>query len=232
MNEETQNEHVELPPEVQKEAPEPPESGLHEPPAAEEQPREQVTAVAGSEEILLPKGLKFMDERFDTLENMFQSKIKYDSHKEKIIDGLHRELQEYKNDQTKTLLRPVIMDIIQTIDDIARLVNSHKEKEPEELDPLKLIKQLEGLGLDLTDILFRQGVEPYHCPQPEFDPKRQKIIKTEPCTDQARDKMVALRIQPGYEWDTRVLRQEKVGVCVFTPGSDEIETDMNKENES
>jgi len=33
-----------------------------------------------------------------TLQAEFQSKLKYDQHKDKIIDDLHRELQEYKSD--------------------------------------------------------------------------------------------------------------------------------------
>ncbi len=241
MKANVQNEPVELPPEVQEEAPQAREPVYSEPEPGNQQPVEQAAPIPGINETPPAKGLPEEEltrlaEGFETLVTMFQSKIKYDNHKEKIIDQLHQELQEYKNDQAKTMLRPMIMDIIQTIDDIARLVTSHKEKAPGELDPLKLVKQMEGLVLDLTDILFRQGVEPFQCPQPEFNPKRQKIIKTEPCQAQTSDKTVAQRIQPGYEWENRVLRQEKVNVYVFKPASDDTEKEMNsntkKENES
>lgn len=234
MNEETGNQPVELPPEVQTQDTEPVEPVAEQSQISDEQPGEDQTEESEprSEEEPMAKELKRLDQRFDALEAEFQSKIKYDIHKQKIIDDLHKELQDYKNDQAKSLLRPVIMDIIQTIDDISRLVKSHKEKEPAELDPLKLLKQMEGLGLDLTDILFRQGVEPFRCPQPQLDPKRQKIIKTQPCSQENQDKTVALRIQPGYEWDSRILRLEKVNVFVFKAGSAEPETDTTKENES
>ncbi len=51
----------------------------------------------------------------DRLEKEFQSKFKYDQHKEKIIDNLHKEVQEYKADLIKRLLQPIIMDIIYVI---------------------------------------------------------------------------------------------------------------------
>jgi len=222
------------PVEVTPPQPEPPEQEFQNPVAREELSEEEQPVTQGQTGTHEPQEsvtelLNRLDKRFDTMEREFQSKIKYDNHKEKIIDDLHRELQEYKNDQTKTLMRPMIMDIILTIDDIRKLVASHKVKEV--LDPVKLLTQMEDLALDLTEILSRQGVEDYRCSGTGFDSKRQRIVKTEPCTGPSMDKTVAQRIQPGYEWDTRILRQEKVDVYVYRPASSETESGPQKENE-
>ncbi len=181
---------------------------------------------------VLGSKLDGLKEQFGILEAEFKGKIKYDGHKEKIIDDLHREVQEYKNDLVKNLVRPVIMDIIHTVDDITKLVNNHKTKDPSELDPLKLIKQMEGISSDLEAILFRQGIEPFNCPQPEFDPKKQKIVETLTVDDVSKDKTVSQRVHDGYEWEGKVLRQESVNVYVYKPGLEDPGTNKNEEEES
>lgn len=170
--------------------------------------------------------------QYESIEAEFKSKIKYDQHKEKIIDNLHRELQEYKNDWIRNLLRPLIIDIIHTIDDVTKLAANHKSKDISELDPLKLIKQMEGISSDLEDILQRQGVEPFNCNQQEFNPKRQKIINTESIGDKSKDKTISRSIYNGYEWEGKVIRQEGVNIYVYKPDSNEPELNQNKEKKS
>lgn len=167
--------------------------------------------------------------RLQDLDADFKSKIKYDRHKEKIIDDLHREVQEYKNDLIKQLIRPVVMDIINVIDDITKLVDNHKAKPCSELDPLKLIKQMDDISSDLEDILARQGVESFDSKQPEFDPRSQRIIKTDVTADQSKNRTISKKIHKGYEWDGKVLRQELVNVFVYKPGLENPEENKNEE---
>jgi molecular chaperone GrpE len=173
--------------------------------------------------------LDALNEQVRVLDAEFKSKIKYDQHKEKIIDDLHNEVQEYKNDLVKGLLRPVVVDIIHTIDDINKLVHNHRSKDPSQLDPLKLVKQMAGISSDLEDILFRQGVESFDCPRDEFDPKRQRIIKTEGISDLSKDKTISKRVHNGYEWEGKVLRQEMVNVFVYKPGLENPGRNKNEE---
>lgn len=163
------------------------------------------------------------------LDTEFKSKIKYDQHKEKIIDNLHREVQEYKNDLIKQLIRPLVMDIIHVIDDIAKLVNNHKSKPSSELDPLKLIKQMDDISSDLDNVLSRQGIESFSCEQPEFNPRSQRIIKPEETADQSKVRTIAKKIHNGYEWDGKMLRQEMVNVFVYKPGLENPEENKNEE---
>lgn len=176
--------------------------------------------------------LDALGNRLENIESEFQSKIKYDQHKEKIIDDLHRELQEYKNDFIKSLISPVIIDIIHTIDGIAKLVNGHKANDASELDPLKLIKQMEGIAADLEEIIFRQGVESYNSDLLEFDAKRQRIITIETTNDPSKDRTISKKVLDGYKWEGKVLRQEMVNVYVYKPDSNEPELIKNEEKES
>ena len=175
------------------------------------------------------KRLDALNKQMEKLEAEFMGKIRYDQRKDKIIDDLHREVQEYKNDLLKNLTRPIIMDIIHAIDDIGKLVENHQAKDPSELDPMKLVRQMAGIAADLEDILFRQGVESFTSHQPAYDPKRQKIIKTEITEDPTLDKTISKRVHNGYEWEDKVLRQEMVNVFIFKPGTKEQE--VSKENE-
>jgi molecular chaperone GrpE len=208
-------------------------------PAANEIPEESIlngAAPANNEKCdivdifgILNSKLDSLDGQLGKLQTEFDGKLKYDQHKEKIIDQLHREVQEYKNDLTKNLLRPMIVDIIHTIDDIGKLVNSHKKTPPAELNPQKLIRQMEDISADLEDILFRQGVEAFNSARPEYDAKRQKIINTETTGDQSKDKTVSKRNRDGYEWDGKVLRQEMVSVYIYKPEDTHPDKDISNE---
>jgi molecular chaperone GrpE len=189
----------------------------------------KINGSIGAEEIA--SRLDDLSEQLENLSTEFNSKIKYDRHKEKIIDDLHREVQEYKNDLLKNLLKPLIMDIIHTIDDIAKLVNNHRIKNPSELDPLKIIKQMEDISSDLEEILCRQGMEPFNCDQSEFNPKQQKIIKTEYSKDPSKDKTISSRVLNGYQWEGKVLRPEMVNVYIYKPESNEQNLTKNEEKE-
>lgn len=188
-----------------------------------------VTAPPPGQEVLESK-LDKLDERFASLEAEFESKIKYDRHKEKIIDQLHRELQEYKDDLVKSLLRPIIMDIIQTIDTNAAHVKNLKQ-EKSRLDPQELLKQMEEIPAEMEEILMRQGVEPFNCEQPEFDRKRQKIVKTLNTHDQKKDKTIAQRLHNGYEWEGKVLCRERVDVYLYKPDPNQLKTNKKEKEE-
>jgi molecular chaperone GrpE len=173
--------------------------------------------------------LDTLAERFAKLEDEFESKIKCDRHREKIIDNLHKELQDYKNDLVKKLLRPMIMDIIQSIDNNNTLVNNLNEES--QLDPQELIKQMAEISAELEEILFRQGVDKLEIVPSQFDPKRQKIVSTELTDDPAKDKSIAQKVHNGYEWEGHVLCRERVNVYLYKPGSEDIKTNKKEEKE-
>ncbi|MCP4146156.1 MAG: nucleotide exchange factor GrpE [bacterium] len=170
-----------------------------------------------------------LDTKMDTLvegitklEEEFESKLRYDRHKEETIGNMHKELQEYKNDLVKSVLRPMLMDIILTVDNNATLVNNLKKEA--ELDPQDLLTQMAEISFEMEEILFRQGVETFQCKQTQFDPKRQKIVKTEITHQQQKDKTIAREVHKGYQWEGKMLCRERVNVYVYKPETKKQET--------
>ncbi len=158
--------------------------------------------------------IKHLENKIDKLQADFQSKLKYDQHKDHIIDHLHNELQEYKNDLIKKLVQPMIMDVIQTIDDFQKLTVHYQQKK--DIDPRKLLKLMATIPDDLEHLLYRQGIEVFHCTDPIFNPNRQRVVKTVVTHDIAKDKTIAKILHQGYEWENQILRQEMVEVYLYT----------------
>ncbi|MGM0842252.1 MAG: nucleotide exchange factor GrpE [Bacillota bacterium] len=160
-------------------------------------------------------GSKFRDleGQLSQLSKDFTLKIKIDESKEKIIDNLHRELQSYKDDKTKDILKPFINDLILMADRTKKIIMSLMTEEVS--DTKKFVKILHESIQDIEDILYRQGIEAIHCDGNSFDVKRQQIVKTIKTDDESKDKQVAEVVGKGYEWDGKLLRHEKVNIYVY-----------------
>jgi molecular chaperone GrpE len=159
------------------------------------------------------EGFIKLESQFNNLNKEFTTKLKIDESKEKIIDNLHRELQSYKDDQIKDVVKPLINDLILMADRIRKIVESFEKEE--ELYPKKLLRILNESIQDIEDILYRQGIEPFSCEDDNFDIKRQQIVKTIKTDDASKDKKVVEVLGKGYEWDGKLFRHEKVNIFVY-----------------
>ncbi len=164
--------------------------------------------------VIAPQLIKII-QRIDILHQDFESRLKYDTHKNKIIDNLHKILQDYKNDFLKKYLKSVIVDVIQIVDNIRKLANHYKGRTLSEDDALKLAELLESIPSDLEDLFYRHGVKPFSCEGDSFDPTRQRVLKTVETADESKDKSVAERLRPGYEMDGNVIRPEMITAYIF-----------------
>ena len=161
-----------------------------------------------------------LQKQLEGLEREFQSKIKYDAHKNKIIDDLHQELQTYKNDIIRKHLQSFIMDIIQFADNTRKLTRYYHEDEDAQKDPEKLLSILDEIPSDIEAIIGREGVMPFISENGRFDPSRQRAMKRTETSDPEKDKHIAESLQPGYEWDDRIIRPEIVSVYVYKKEAD------------
>lgn len=149
-----------------------------------------------------------------SLQSDFQSKLKYDSHKEKIIDALHAELQAYKNGLLEKLLRPIFMDIIDVTDDTRKLLKDLSAK-GEDDNRERLRKIAASLPVDLEDLLYKHGVEVLNSDGDDFNPAVQKVVKTVETDDEMLDKKICERLKNGYTLDGKLIRHEMVSVWQF-----------------
>ena len=185
--------------------------------------------LASEADIIKPVDLKLdgIGKQLAELRKDFQFKIKNDAQKDKVIDSLHQELQLYKSNHLKKYLLPTIMDIIQFIDGLRKLIKYLAIDRPEENDSqriLKLTKLLKSIPSDLEDICSKQGISPFKCSEAAFNPGRQRILKKIFMEDAEKDKTVAESLRPGYVWDGEVIRPELVSVYLYKVPEDGIET--------
>jgi molecular chaperone GrpE len=163
----------------------------------------------------MPSGAGPIGEKLDELQGQvgnllsaFEDKIRFDAGREAIIDRLHAELQEYKSDLALKILRPLALEVIGLQDDIGKTIAAPRP----EGDPI--VAALSVLRDDIDDVLYRGGFESFSADGPEFDPKRQRVVRAVPTTDPARDRVVAERLRKGFEYQGRVIRPEMVNVYV------------------
>jgi molecular chaperone GrpE len=150
-----------------------------------------------------------LGKRLDGLQSAFDREIRAEATREKVVDRLHAELQEYKNDLLLNVLRPVFVDLIQLHDDIGKIVAAQAEPGDE---AAKLLGLMRGFQQGIEDILYRQGVEPFEADDAVFDPRRQRAFSTVPTDDPALGKTVAARIRKGFRLGDKVVRPEIVSV--------------------
>jgi molecular chaperone GrpE len=162
----------------------------------------------------ISKKLEGINEQIIQLSNDFQTKLKYDSHKEKIIDNLHRELQEYKEDLLGKLMRPIFMDVIDVIDDVGKILKNLRDKES--LNDLEKLKKIAiGIPEDLEDVLYKHGVDIIETEDVGFNPSLQKVLKVIPTNQKDLDKTICEKIKNGYRWNDKLIRHEMVSVYRF-----------------
>ncbi len=154
-----------------------------------------------------------LDGRIDGLQTLFDREIRAESTREKIVDRLHAELQDYKNDLLHKVLRPVFLDLIQLHDDVDKMIAT-LDGDDRGSGLLRAVQQ------GLEDVLYRQGVEPFtEADGQPFDPRRQRAISTVPTDDPSQNRAIAGRLRKGFAAADKVVRPEQVAVFTHRPGS-------------
>lgn len=145
----------------------------------------------------------------------FEAKLKYDNHKNRIIDDLHQELQQYREGLIKKYFHSMVTDAIKIIDDIRKFKAHYEQQPPTEETLPSLLGFMEDVAEDVEELFSWQGVRPFACDADVFDSTRQRVIKKVETNNPQMDKKVAESLRPGYEWEGKVLRPEMVAVYVY-----------------
>src|SRR5579863_4500668 len=74
--------------------------------------------------------LQMLTIEMQRLREDFETKVKYDESKERLIDSLHRELQVYREGLHFKILKPVVIDLIAMYDDLGKLIDAVLTKNP------------------------------------------------------------------------------------------------------
>lgn len=140
----------------------------------------------------------------------FDTKIKYDESKDRTINALHQELQDYRADIVLKHQRPLVNDLISLYDDLGRLVVEGGAAE-----------HLADIRADIETILARNGIEAYEMPDDTFDGTFQRVQQVIPTTIPEQDRRVAARVRRGFRYGDRVIRPELVNIFRYTPPADD-----------
>jgi molecular chaperone GrpE len=171
----------------------------------------------------LPLGLAVPDlqpllEEITRLRHDFDTKVKYDESKERLIDSLHRELQAHREGLTFRILRPLLLDLISLYDEFDTFSSYTRLQETPEA--VKLFGHMHVFQENIEDILYRHGVEVFIVEQETFLPSQQRNIRTIPTTEQAQDKHIARRVRQGFRYEEKVLRPEMVEIYKYVPSQE------------
>lgn len=166
-----------------------------------------LSAMAGIKEMI--------GERIDQLADLFETKIKVDTHKNKVIDNLHGELQTFRDGIIKKQFYSFVTDMIKVIDDVRKFKRHYDGMPPTAENMDSILNFLEGITSDIEDLFSWQGVVSFCCEDGILDTSRQRVINKIECGDPALDRMVAESVRPGYEWDGKVIRPEMVTIYMY-----------------
>ena len=150
--------------------------------------------------------------KLEELTKLFQTKMQYDSSKDKMIDKLHAELQKYKDGLVFQILRPIVMNIIHLHDDMGKMIRdcqAQKKKNNE------LVECLLNYQESIEDLLYDYGFEVYETEGDMVNPKRQHILKTIPTSIPELSRTVKERFRKGFQYEDIIIRKEFVSTFLF-----------------
>ena len=206
----------------------PAETGLEDLHAGEPSPLEASPEPAGtgSEKEAVLDEIRVLGRRIDQLAGHFEGKLKYDEHKNRIIDDLHGQLQDFREGIIKKHLVSIVSDLIKIIDDTRKFKAHYETGHRPEDTTERLLDFIGQISSDLEDLFTFQGIFPYNCPGNQYDAVRQRIIRKIPTDDPAKNRLVAESLRPGYEWEGKVIRPEMVAVYIVNdqPNGEAIES--------
>jgi molecular chaperone GrpE len=156
-----------------------------------------------------------LSRRLDSLQTTFDRELRAEATRERVIDRLHAELQEYKQDFLLKVQRPIFIDLIQLHDDIGKMIEARPTSDPEPERNQAIRGVIESIQTAIEDILYRQGVEPFALEGDEFDPRKQRAVSTQVTDDPGLNKRVASRLRKGFQAGDKLIRPEVVTVFTF-----------------
>ncbi len=177
--------------------------------------------------------------QLNSLQQTFNEKLKIDKHKDAIIDKLHVENQQYKNDLIKNVRKDILKDLMFLIDDINKIIKKY-ESEPEvEKSQAKLLRYFKEVPEEIEELLYKYDVVSKQLNIGDsFDPQFHRALKTETTVDETKDRTIAAVLKKGYMWLDEKFRQAEVVVYKYEPAeemdemADSAVTKTNNPNET
>jgi len=154
-----------------------------------------------------PTLLEGLSAKLGALEKQFSKRLAYDEGKEKIIDKLHSELQNYKSDLYTKLTKPIFYDIAVVLDDIRKTRIGLNEQSQESA------VLLESIADSLICLLDKYEVTQFSSETgSKYQATTQRMVRMQTTSDETLAGHIAESISPGYERGDLLIYPEKVTV--------------------
>ena len=155
-----------------------------------------------------------LNEKMDVMNDTVSQKILNMDFEKNIVDKLHKELQDYKDDLYFQLIKPLIMDLINMRERMRRAVK-HSSKETDE----KKIEMLESYVEEIETILENNNIEIYETKKEKdnYKIKKQRIVKQIKTSDEKLHGKICNILTNGYIYTekNKIIFPEKVEVYVY-----------------
>lgn len=153
-----------------------------------------------------------IEDNVDRLSDLFEQRISEDETKDKAFEELYSQLNMYKSDFMKSLLKPFITDLLLFYD---RILNNISHLEDDNRDILYPV--LSMFKDELLEILLRNGIEPIEksIEGEKFNPEKSKVIKKEFTDDIDKDMTIFEVVNEGFYQDGKLLRPESVVIYKY-----------------
>ncbi len=173
-----------------------------------------------------------LNEKIDVLNKQFSDRIARNEYEAKIIQNMDSELKAYKDDLYRSLLKPLILEIIDLRESILKMSAFYlKKPEGEQAIPNATFADY---AEDISDILEKYDVEVIKSNSgDDCVSLKHKILKTVPTDKESLHKKIAESLSSGYMYNGRVIYAERVNVYRFEEGtgtSKDVEDISNSEN--
>jgi molecular chaperone GrpE len=158
--------------------------------------------------------LSSLQANVSSLVRVIESRLRYDKTKEVAFERLYQEMDELKQDQELTQLRPLYIDLILLID---RMNNIYKEKLESGSASPELTNLLQSLSHEMIEILYRRGVELIVSTSSTFDPKIQQAVEVIPTDNPKENNQIVEVVRHGFKYKEVIIRPEEVIIKKYQP---------------
>lgn len=149
----------------------------------------------------------------ELLRSDFETKIKYDQSKERVIEVLHNELQDLREDLAFKILSPLVKDLVGIYDDISTEIAEDVGQQESQSQLSSARYMLE----QITAILERYGFELFETNDSVFDRRLHSASRAVLTNEKELHLVIVERIRPGLRYGDRIIRPEKVVVYQHKP---------------
>lgn len=159
------------------------------------------------------KNIQLLLTEMSQLRQDFDTKVKYDDSKERLITSLHKELQFYREGLHFRVLKPMLIDLISLYDDMDTLINSLQQDPSLDTPHVRNLALFQGT---VEEILHRNGADLFRSEQETFVASKQRVLRTITTSDPEKDTWIARRVRPGFEYEGKLLQLELVEIYKYT----------------